>query len=175
MILAIDVYYIDDKAKSVGIIFEQWDDSISAIKALIIDYQDNINPYQSGQFFQRELPCILSLLSKIDLDAIATIVIDGYVYLNDGNLGLGAHLYQALNQKIPIVGVAKKIFSGNRDYVMAVSRGKSKHPLYVTAIGTSVELAAENLQLMAGKYRMPDLLSYLDQQTKLFKHEYGSG
>lgn len=55
MILAINVYYIDDKAKSVGILFEQWDDSISAIKALIIDYQDNINPYQSGKFFSTRI------------------------------------------------------------------------------------------------------------------------
>ncbi|WP_141669986.1 MULTISPECIES: endonuclease V [unclassified Gilliamella] len=50
-------------------------------------------------------------------------------------------------------------------------RCQIKHPLYVTSIGISLESTAENVQLMAGKYRIPDLLSYLNQQIKLFKHK----
>jgi deoxyribonuclease V len=171
MILAIDVYYINDRAKSVGVLFNHWTDSKNSVESLIIDYQDNVAPYQSGQFYQRELPCIMSLLNKVDLSQISTIVIDGYVHLNDGKIGLGGHLYNALNKMIPIIGVAKKPFAGNSEYLIEVIRGQSKHPLYVTSMGISLERAAENVQSMAGKYRMPDLLSYLDQQTKLFKHE----
>lgn len=171
MIVAIDVYYIEDRAKTVGILFENWTDSKSDIKALVTDYQDNVAPYQSGQFYQRELPCIMSLLAKIDLSKITAIVIDGYVHLDEGKFGLGGHLYNALDKTIPIIGVAKKPFSNNSQYLVEVMRGQSKHPLYVTAIGTLLETAATNIKLMAGKYRMPDLLSYLDQQTKLFKLE----
>ncbi|OCG23745.1 hypothetical protein A9G11_05170 [Gilliamella sp. wkB108] len=171
MYIAIDVYYMGDRAKSVGILFENWSDSIADIKEVITDYQDNVAPYQSGQFYQRELPCIIALLNKIDLTKITSIIIDGYVHLNEGKLGLGGHLYNALNQTIPIIGVAKKPFLGNSQYLIEVMRGQSKHPLYVTAIGTQLETAAGNIKLMSGKYRMPDLLSFLDQQTKLFKSE----
>lgn len=171
MYIAIDVYYMEDRAKSVGILFENWSDSIADIKEVITDYQDNVAPYQSGQFYQRELPCIIALLNKIDLTKITSIIIDGYVHLNEGKLGLGGHLYNVLNQTIPIIGVAKKPFLGNSQYLIEVMRGQSKHPLYVTAIGTQLETAAGNIKLMSGKYRMPDLLSFLDQQTKLFKSE----
>lgn len=60
MILAIDVYYIDNRAKSVGVLFHHWTDLTSVIEQVITDYQDNVEPYQSGQFYQRELPCIMS-------------------------------------------------------------------------------------------------------------------
>lgn len=171
MILAIDVYYIENRAKTVGILFEDWTVAKANINAIVTDYQENVAPYQSGQFYQRELPCIISLLAKIDLSKINTIVIDGYVYLNEGKLGLGGHLYNELNQTIPIIGVAKKSFSGNSQYLVEVLRGESKHPLYVTAIGMQLETAAANIKLMAGKYRMPDILTFMDQQTKLFKSE----
>ncbi len=171
MILAIDVYYINNQAKSVGILFNHWTDNKSDIKKIIIDYQNNVAPYQSGQFYQRELPCIMSLLNKIDLNKITTIVIDGYVHLNNGKIGLGGYLYNTLDKKIPVIGVAKKPFYENNEYLIEVVRGQSKHPLYVTALGISLEEAAENIKLMSGKYRMPDLLNYLDQQTKLFKFE----
>jgi len=69
---------------------------------------------------------------------------------------LDDHLYNSLNKTIPVSEVA---------------RGQSKYPLYVTALGISLEEAAENIKLMSGKYKMPDLLNYLDQQTKLFKFE----
>lgn len=171
MILAIDVYYINNQAKSVGILFNHWTDNKSDIEKIIIDYQNNVAPYQSGQFYQRELPCIMSLLNKIDLSKITTIVIDGYVHLNNGKIGLGGYLYNTLDKKIPVIGVAKKPFHENNEYLIEVARGQSKHPLYVTALGISLEEAAENIKLMSGKYRMPDLLNYLDQQTKLFKFE----
>jgi deoxyinosine 3'endonuclease (endonuclease V) len=60
MLLAIDVYYIDNRAKSVGVLFHHWTDLTSVIEQVITDYQDNVEPYQSGQFYQRELPCIMS-------------------------------------------------------------------------------------------------------------------
>lgn len=169
MILAIDVYYLENRAKSVGILFDSW--SADTVCEVVSDYQDNIAPYQSGEFYLRELPCVMSLLKKIDLSTINMIVIDGYVYLNDGKIGLGGYLYRELNESIPIIGVAKKPFFGNADYLREIFRGKSKHPLYITAIGIEVDLAAEWIKSMVGQYRMPSLLNFLDQQTKLFKQE----
>lgn len=171
MILAIDVYYLNDKAKTVGILFEQFTDGINEIKSVINDYQSNVLPYQSGQFYKRELPCILALLSQVELNSIDVIIVDGYVHLNGGNLGLGGHLYEALDKKIPIIGVAKKSFTDNKQYAIEVMRGKSNNPIYITSLGISLRKAADYIESMAGKYRMPDLLTYLDQQTKLFKFE----
>lgn len=50
-------------------------------------------------------------------------------------------------------------------------RGKSNNPIYITSLGMLLKEAANHIQSMAGKYRIPDLLTYLDQQTKLFKFE----
>lgn len=174
MILAIDIYYIENHAKTVGILFRHWTDTKLEIDTVITDYQNNIVPYQSGQFYRRELPCIMALLDKIDLSTISTIVIDGYVHLADGKIGLGSYLYHALDNTIPIIGMAKKEFSGNKPYLIEIIRGQSKHPLYIPAIGISLENAAANINSMVGKYRMPDLLSFLDQQTKLFKFDKAS-
>ena len=42
---------------------------------------------------------------------ISLIVIDGFVYLDDeGGYGLGGHLYECLERRVQIVGVAKSPF-----------------------------------------------------------------
>ena len=57
-------------------------------------------------------------MSQVNLNAIDAIIVDGYVHLNDGKLALGGHLYQTLDKKIPIIGVPKKSFAGNSQYVI---------------------------------------------------------
>ena len=88
MILAFDTHYFDDKAKTVAVQFEHWTDAepIQVFSETLTD----IEPYESGLFYKRELPCILSLLKQVALETITTIVIDGFVVLDDhGALGLG--------------------------------------------------------------------------------------
>lgn len=172
--MAIDGYDIENQAKTVGILFRHGTDTKSNSDTVITDYQNNIAPYQSGQFYRRELPCIMALLDKIDkidLSTISTIVIDGYVHLADGKIGLGGYLYHALDKTIPIIGVAKKEFSGNKPYLIEIICDQSKHPLYISAIGIPFENVVANINSVAGKYRMPDLLSFLEQRTQLFKFE----
>lgn len=166
MILAIDVYYPEDgRAKIVGVLFHHWQDSVP--EKTLIAWQENVAPYQSGQFYQRELPCIMTLLKQVDLSMLSTIVVDGYVFLDDsGKIGLGGHLYQEIHQAVPVIGVAKKSFHDNTRHVIEVHRGKSKHPLYITAIGLPVENAAQSIQSMHGPHRIPTLLSLMDQETK---------
>ena len=62
----------------------------------------------TGEFYRRELPCLLAVLQNIPKPDV--IVIDGYVWLGSGHSGLGAHLYDALNQTGAVVGVAKSRF-----------------------------------------------------------------
>ncbi len=165
MILAIDVHYKTERAKSVGVLFKQWNSEVS--EGVLIGYVSEVKPYVTGAFYKRELPCILELLKRVDLKQINCIVIDGFVLLDDNNkLGLGGYLYKHLNETIPVIGVAKSTFHRNKLNVVEVYRGQSKKPLYITALGIDKNTAAEYIKSMSGPNRMPGLLRKLDQITK---------
>ncbi|GAA3508267.1 endonuclease V [Aquimarina addita] len=165
MILAFDTYYYDNKAKTVCLSFEEWtDDTPVQIYSEVIE---DIAEYEPGAFYKREMPCILSLLKTINLKNVDCIIVDSFVLLNDeGKLGLGGHLYKALDNKIPIIGVAKSGFHENKRNVKELIRGESKKPLYVSAIGITLETAYQLIKKMHGDYRMPTLLQLLDRHTK---------
>lgn len=164
MVLAIDVYYRDTIAKVVGILFD-WKDN-EPIECFTT-YIKNVEEYQSGQFYKRELPCILELLKGIDIKNLECIIVDGHVYIdNDKNFGLGGYLYQSLGKQLPIIGVAKKSFFNTEGVSFPVCRGTSDNPLFVSSIGVDVEIATENVKNMSGEYRMPTLLKKLDRLTK---------
>ena len=77
-----------------------------------------------------------------------------------------AYLYQALDHKIPIIGVAKRAFHANKETVIEVLRGISNNPLHVSAIGMDLDSAAQFIQDMHGEHRHPTLLKTLDAFTK---------
>jgi exodeoxyribonuclease-5/deoxyribonuclease V len=167
MILAFDTYYYDNKAKTVCVAFEHWEDS-SPYK-IYDEIFENIAEYVPGEFYKRELPCILSLLSKIrqEVDNIELIIVDSFVYLDDeGKLGLGGHLHNALNCEIPIIGVAKTNFATIDNLKKPIVRGDSIKPLFVTSIGIDLEKASELIQNMHGEFRLPTLLKQMDTLTK---------
>lgn len=165
MILAFDTYYFDNKAKTVALTFKNWEDSIE--QNIFSEVLENIEEYTSGEFYKRELPCILSLIKKINPEEIELIVIDGFVFLSDDNKkGLGAYLYESLNQKVPIIGVAKTDYISLNSNKRLLLRGESKNPLYITAIGIDLDKATSNIQLMHGEFRIPTLLKRLDMITK---------
>jgi deoxyinosine 3'endonuclease (endonuclease V) len=161
LILAFDTYYFETSAKTVALQFEDWTSEVATHS-----YEETlteVEAYVSGQFYKRELPCILSLLTQIDTAHCKAIIIDGFVVLDDaGAKGLGGYLYDALDQSIPIIGVAKNDFATLDSSKRAVYRGTSKKPLYVTALGMDLDRAAENLQQMHGVFRMPTLLKMVD-------------
>ncbi len=165
MILAFDTYYFDSKAKTVCLSFSNWTEN----KTYQVDSEiiDGIEEYTSGEFYKRELPCILSLLEKLPFKDIEAIIIDGFVYLDDNNkLGLGGYLYEILKHKIPIIGVAKNNFATIIVNKRQLLRGKSIKPLFITAIGINIEIATELIRNMEGENRIPTLLKTLDTLTK---------
>lgn len=165
MLLALDVHYRMDTAKVVCIAFNDWQDSMPA--QVLVTYVDKVAEYEPGAFYKRELPCLLAALASLDMGTVTAIVVDGYVVLDDyGKPGLGAYLYEALGKNIPVIGVAKTRFFSNTQYVAEVLRGDSKNPLFITNAGISREVAAEQVRLMAGPYRIPALLKLLDMETK---------
>jgi deoxyribonuclease V len=160
MILAVDVDYGDSSAIVAGVTFENWDDEVP--EDIYISRVVGVADYVPGSFYKRELPCILALLTEHKLTP-EIIVIDGFVYLNGIDApGLGKHLYDALDGKIAVIGVAKRAFKGI-DVKFATYRGGSKKPLYVTAEGIEVQDARRAVERMHGKYRNPALLKKVDQ------------
>jgi deoxyinosine 3'endonuclease (endonuclease V) len=165
MIYAFDTYYFENSAHTVCIGFENW----KSENFILLEKEESRidGDYISGQFYKRELPCILRLLQRIDLKTEDCIVIDGFVVLNDeGALGLGGYLYEALHQKCPVVGVAKSNFATLNRLKRPIFRGKSQKPIFVTAIGIDLDEAAAAVQEMFGEYRLPHLLKCLDLHTR---------
>lgn len=163
MILAIDVDYREDnKAVVSGVLFEDWKNQYP--QDIVTTSVDNVQAYKSGQFYKRELPCILELLKKIDSN-FQYIIVDGYVFLGEDKKGLGAYLYEALDKRVPIIGVAKNAFRDIEEETY-IYRGESKKPLYITSIGLVQENAKEYIQQMHGKYRLPTLLKLVDSSCR---------
>lgn len=166
MLLAFDTHYSDEYAKTVCLAFEHWQDQQYA--HVYSEIRTDIAAYEPGAFYKRELPCILSLLHQIPHTAPEAIIIDGFVFLDDDQQpGLGAHLYDHLDSKTPVIGVAKTNYATIGKLKRAVFRGKSKNPLYITAIGLDVDQAADSIASMHGEHRIPTFLKQLDQLTRI--------
>ncbi len=163
MIIVLDVAYTESSAHVAGVVFEDWtsNEAIQDYALSIYDFAE----YESGQFYKRELPCLLALLKEVK-ESIDVVLIDGYVTLDeDQRKGLGLYLYEALDCKIPVIGVAKNRFKGTPKYC-EILRGQSQKPLYVTAIGIDLDVAKNHVKNMYGKFRIPELLKDVDQLSR---------
>ncbi len=159
MILATDVHYHDVGATAAGVLFNDWRDAV-AQQTLTLKIK-KVKPYVSGQFYQRELPCLLALVEQIDRP-LECIIVDGFVYLDrQKSPGLGQYLYHALEGKVAVVGVAKSAFRDS-SVDTQVLRGKSRNPLYVTSVGIELADAKRFVAAMAGDFRLPTLLKQVD-------------
>ena len=166
MIAALDVDYRSDHAIAACVVFRDWADGVAASEhtARVAP----LEPYVPGQFFRRELPCLLAVLQKVP-DPLDAIVIDGYVTLNalpDGTIhpGLGTHLFEVLHKKVPVIGVAKTAFAGAA--AEEVLRPGSARPLYVTAAGMERPQAAAHVLSMHGDHRLPTMLKRVDSLAR---------
>ncbi len=159
MLACLDVDYREPAAYAAGLAFHNWSDATATVEKVVPVM--GVHPYQPGQFFRRELPCLLAALRE--LPPVGVVIVDGYVWLNGVNVaGLGAHLYQALAEKVAVIGVAKTRFAGAGAAVEVV-RGRSTRPVFITAVGMNAQRAAEHVRSMHGPYRIPTLLKRVDR------------
>lgn len=162
----LDVHYAGAGARAACVLAESWD-AAAPVSTFVHEIAD-VEPYQPGAFYRRELPCLLAVLSLAPA-LPDTVVVDGYVWLPPGHRpGLGAHLYEALGRQAAVVGIAKSAFAGveSSPAVMAVLRGASRNPLFVTAAGLAPEIAAQRVRNMAGEHRIPDLVRLADRLSR---------
>lgn len=158
MLLVIDAHYRYPGAAVAGVGALEWAAEVPALTRTV--WVPEVEAYEPGQFYRRELPCLLALLAAVE-DHVETIIVDDYTDLGAGP-GLGRRLYDATG--IPVVGVAKSRFRSAP--AVEVLRGGSTSPLFVTAAGYDVEEAARNVRGMAGPHRIPTLLAMADRASR---------
>jgi deoxyribonuclease V len=162
VIVAVDVQYEEGLARAAGVGFDAWTDAKERASKILT--REVPADYQPGHFFERELPCILPVLRAfLDEGPVSLVLVDGYVDLGPERPGLGRVLFDTLERRIPIVGVAKTSFHDAP--ARSVLRGASKSPLFVTAT-FDVDEAARRVQEMAGQFRIPTLLKRVDRLAR---------
>lgn len=163
MNLVVDVQYGNGAAAVAGILFEEWNSErpfevVNAVESVF-------GEYEPGAFYKRELPCIQALLARIPR-VFSTIVIDGYVTLGgEDRPGLGMHLHEAIGGGSAVIGLAKTRFHGIPPE-HEVLRGDSQKPLFVTAVGCSLEVAKSRILAMSGPHRIPFLIKRADAEAR---------
>ncbi|MBS4729110.1 hypothetical protein MSM1_12440 [Mycobacterium sp. SM1] len=163
MLIAVDVQYAG-LVVTAAVGFLEWSDPASALECV---FRAGVTPepYQPGAFYRRELPFLLEVIGLAQRHhPIEAVVIDGHVWLREGQPGLGARLYEALGARKAVIGVAKAAFAGGD--AVPVLRGKSSRPLFVTAAGMTAHTAAELIGVMHGPHRLPTLLKRADQLAR---------
>jgi deoxyribonuclease V len=164
VLLALDVQYAPDAALTGAVGFVAWTDGAPAFEH-VVSSQGAPAPYEPGAFYRRELPYLLAALAEIErTHRVEIAVIDGHAWLGTGRPGLGARLFRALGERIPVVGVAKSAFTGGN--AIAVLRGASRNPLHVSAAGMDAREAAALVRDMHGPHRLPTLLRRADQLAR---------
>lgn len=159
----VDVGYGEHQAQAACVVAGGWADA-EPVETQVVTVGD-IQPYAPGRFYERELPCVLAVLERLRT-AVEVVVVDGYVVLDEhGTPGLGGHLHARLGGRSIVVGVAKTAYRGS-EFAVAVRRGTSLRPLYVTAAGIEVEHAARLVEGMHGAHRIPTLLGLVDRATR---------
>lgn len=162
MLLAADVHYKTDYAKTALVLFEDWTNTTAS--QIIEVTTAEVLDYDLGLFYKKELPCILEALQKVDLTGIDPVTIDRNVFIDANNsLGLEVHLYADLKAKIPVVGSAKTKFQNDNKTVLEVLVGESKNPLFVSCIGIGLKWIAQQTKELFGP---PYLLQLMNQKTK---------
>jgi len=158
----VDAHYTDSAASVACVLFQAWD--AAAPLQVLTSRHGAAQAYEPGAFYKRELPLLLAVLDRLTRQP-GTVIVDGYVWLDGGRPGLGAMLYRALGERIPVIGVAKTQFAGATAGIPVV-RGGSRRPLYVSAVGIDAAEAARGAEAMHGPHRIPTLLHLADRAAR---------
>jgi len=160
MIVCLDVDYRAASVVTACVGFVEWTDATAA-REHVVRSASPAAAYEPGRFFERELPYLRAALASFG-ETTELAIVDGYVWLADGVPGLGAHLHDAIG--VPVVGVAKTAYAGSS--AIAITRGESASPLFVTAVGIDAKTAADQVVAMHGQFRIPTLLKRADSLAR---------
>lgn len=178
MILITDVFYNENEnAAHIGAItIEDWT-STTIAKQWEIDKKGIDCEYIPGQFYKREMPCLIELWNTIsdeDKKNIDTIIVDGFYDIWDGRPGLGHHFHDWLidnGYDVEVVGIAKNPCRETNEFTLPVYRteasktSKWRNALWVN--GSNMEHNyQEKVLKMDGKYRIPTMIKHVDKLSR---------
>ena len=162
MIAALDVHYRDRTAQAAAVVFAEW---AAAEPLALYAHRMTIEAnYVPGRFFERELRPLEAVLDRVR-ETLTCIIVDGYVTFGRNRPALGRYLFDRLGRRIAVLGVAKSKY-GPAEGEIAIVRGSSRRPLFITAVGMSKQAAAQVILGMHGAYRIPTLLKAADRLSK---------
>ena len=113
-IACIDVGYTESEtnpttAIAACAVISDWSD-VTSLSELVVNV-DAVEDYQPGQFYLRELPCIKAVLRYFRvLQRTSSLTVTSGVGRPGPSWPSAQYLYDALNQVIPVIGVAKNPF-----------------------------------------------------------------
>ena len=166
MLACLDAHYPTDGSDggvAACVVADSWTSSKPEL-AFTVTFA-GVEPYQSGQLYKRELPGLLLALQRLPF-LLAVVIVDGFVWLGDhDHPGLGGRLYEALEERCAVVGVAKTHNQAAGPY-RSITRGQSAKPLFVSAAGIELDRAAEHVKSMHGEHRVPTLIKLADQLSR---------
>ena len=163
VIACIDVHYLDSGGARAAIVsFPTFDAAVSSEERVVS--LAHVEPYESGAFYKRELPCLVAALDTL-AQFPKVVILDGLVWLEapGGRPGLGARLLDAEPRLQTVIGVTKTRFVGAS--AALVLRGSSEKPLWVDEAGMPLEEgdAPRAIVAMHGPHRVPTMLRLVDQ------------
>jgi deoxyribonuclease V len=160
-LVAADVHYLTSGGTRAAAVVAA-DAAFSCLTADRIAVVPDVEPYQPGRFYLREVPPLRAVLEG--LAEMNLLIIDGYADLDPGGRpGLGARVRDEFG--VPGIGVAKPAFR-TATHAIPVLRGTSARRLYVTATGMPRADAAGLVQHMADQHRLPDALRRADSLAR---------
>jgi deoxyribonuclease V len=182
MIVAFDTYYYEGFSYTVAGVFEYW--SSEKVKYFVCTRRKGIDAeYKAGELYKRELPCIMQCLESINLDSVSSIIVDGFVWVTNDNgervPGLGKRLQDAIFDKyqhyVSVIGIAKNQYGTGIPNCVEIKRGESNKPLYITCTEDFyTEHYAENVKLMFGEHRIPNIIKSVDTKSRNYCNEINS-
>lgn len=178
MILLTDVFYNEElnSAHIAAIAISDWS-SDTIIKSWEIDKNGIDCEYIPGQFYKREMPCLIDLWKQIDdndKSQISTIIVDGFYDIWNGKSGLGHHFHDWLTENgydVEVVGIAKSPCRETSEFTLPVYRteesktSKCRSALWVNGSNMSNDYQTKVLN-MSGKYRIPTMIKAVDKLSR---------
>lgn len=178
MILLTDVFYEEEvnTAHIAAIAIDNWTSS-TILKTWEIDKSGIDCEYIPGQFFKREMPCLIELwntISEEEKSQITTIIVDGFYDIWDGRHGLGHHFHDWLIENgydKEVVGIAKSPCRETNKFTLPVYRteeskkSKCRSALWVNGSNMDNDYQAKVLS-MHGEYRLPTMVKAVDKLSR---------
>ncbi|MCW1968987.1 MAG: endonuclease V [Anaerolineae bacterium] len=158
MYFSCDVQYEQKIGYAAGICFQRLQSQ--SVDFVVTAILQPVAEYKPGEFYQRELPCLIELIKK--LETLPKIIfIDGYVWLQNDQLALGGRLYEYLDRKVIVIGIAKSFLRIAGENISMYYKS-SHRPIYISAAGLSLDDAMQCVKEMPYQGHLPLMMKYAD-------------